>query len=316
MNKEIGNNIRNSILSYLTDMKQIIAVILSDLDLLSDKIRKLDINNDDNEFINSYKSNLKPEEMIIFHPYKPKTKLNHDSLNPILDYEVIKIMKNKLNFIFLDFNEEIEKEKIDLRMILSKLFNDNKILDDEDKIKLKEYLNKEENRNFFLTSLSNQRKNGKYLRKKEIIEEITIILMEILGVSEKEKDFQSAKNCIILSQTFYYEEDNKKIYIDNKLKLNNWMKTIDFWKGIIDYMIETEINRQNSSEVNIKNESEEDKEKKISMIVFTQLITYCQVMLDFEIDKNNIVEILNVFIEKYKIDKELSSQIYGTIGME
>ena len=81
-------------------------------------------------------------------------------------------------------------------------------------------------------------------------------------------------------------------------------------------MIETEINRQNSSEVNIKNESEEDKEKKISMIVFTQLITYCQVMLDFEIDKNNIVEILNVFIEKYKIDKELSSQIYGTIGME
>jgi hypothetical protein len=254
--------------------------------------------------------------MIIFHPYKPKTKLNHDSLNPILDYEVIKIMKNKLNFIFLDFNEEIEKEKIDLRMILSKLFNDNKILDDEDKIKLKEYLNKEENRNFFLTSLSNQRKNGKYLRKKEIIEEITIILMEILGVSEKEKDFQSAKNCIILSQTFYYEEDNKKIYIDNKLKLNNWMKTIDFWKGIIDYMIETEINRQNSSEVNIKNESEEDKEKKISMIVFTQLITYCQVMLDFEIDKNNIVEILNLFIEKYKIDKELSSQIYGAIGME
>ena len=117
MNKEIGNNIRNSILSYLTDMKQIIAVILSDLDLLSDKIRKLDINNDDNEFINSYKSNLKPEEMIIFHPYKPKTKLNHDSLNPILDYEVIKIMKNKLNFIFLDFNEEIEKEKIDLMII-------------------------------------------------------------------------------------------------------------------------------------------------------------------------------------------------------
>ena len=52
------------------------------------------------------------------------------------------------------------------------------------------------------------------------------------------------------------------------------------------------------------------------MIVFTQLITYCQVMLDFEIDKNNIVEILNLFIEKYKIDKELSSQIYGTIGME
>ena len=316
MNNEIGNNIRNSILSYLTDMKQIIAVILSDLDLLSDKIRKLDINNDDNEFINSYKSNLKPEERIIFHPYKPKTKLNHDSLNPILDYEVIKIMKNKLNFIFLDFNEEIEKEKIDLRMILSKLFNYNKILDDEDKIKLKEYLNKEENRNFFLTSLSNQRKNGKYLRKKEIIEEITIILMEILGVSEKEKDFQSAKNCIILSQTFYYEEDNKKMYIDNKLKLNNWMKSIDFWKGVIGYMIETEIDRQKSTEVNIKNESEEDKEKKISMIVFTQLITYCQVMLDFEIDKNNIVEILNLFIEKYKIDKELSSQIYGTIGME
>ena len=79
---------------------------------------------------------------------------------------------------------------------------------------------------------------------------------------------------------------------------------------------ETNIIKAYEENEKMYNESEEDKEKKISMIVFTQLITYCQVMLDFEIDKNNIVEILNVFIEKYKIDKELSSQIYGTIGME
>ena len=297
-------------------MKQMYEIILRDLNLLYEEITNLDINKDISNLVNNYISDLKPEENIVFVPYKPKTNLNHDSINPFLDFEVIKIMKNKLNNVFPNFNENIEDDKLYLRTILSKLFNKNQILNNEEKLILKGYLYEKENINFFLTSLSNQRKNSKYSRKKEIIEEITMILMEILEIIEKEKDYQNANNCITLSQTFYYEEDNKKIYISNKLKSYHWLKTNEFWKGLIDYIIELEIKRNNENNWNIKNEWDEEQKKIISMVVFAQLVSYIKNMVDFQIEKKNIVKIIEIFIDKYKLNKDLSSQIYEIIETE
>ena len=316
LDNEIGNNIKDAILSYYSYMKQMYEIILRDLNLLYEEITNLDINKDISNLVNNYISDLKPEENIVFVPYKPKTNLNHDSINPFLDFEVIKIMKNKLNNVFPNFNENIEDDKLYLRTILSKLFNKNQILNNEEKLISKGYLYEKENINFFLNSLSNQRKNSKYSRKKEIIEEITMILMEILEIIEKEKDYQNANNCITLSQTFYYEEDNKKIYISNKLKSYHWLKTNEFWKGLIDYIIELEIKRNNENNWNIKNEWDEEQKKIISMVVFSQLVSYIKNMVDFQIEKKNIVKIIEIFIDKYKLNKDLSSQIYEIIETE
>ena len=179
-------------------------------------------------------------------------------------------------------------------------------------------LQKQKNRIFFLTFLSNQRKEGKYVRKKEIIEIIALILNEILNIIEKENDFFSVKNTILLSQTFYYEnDDKKKIYVEEFIKNHHWVKTFDFWKNLIDYMIKEELKRQfQENKINIEEKKEEEKQKIISTVCFTQLISYANVMQQFEIDKNQIVELIKIFINKYSIEQKYIEQIYEVINYQ
>ena len=318
LNFQIGTSINSIIMLFISSMKDLLGNIITDIDILSEKVRKINIEEDISDYINQNKSNLKPEENIIFQYYQPKTILNFDSLNPALDYEVIKIMKSRLKTVFLNFNENEEKDIIEYRIIYSKLFNDSIKLNENEIEKVKISLQKQKNRIFFLTFLSNQRKEGKYVRKKEIIEIIALILNEILNIIEKENDFFSVKNTILLSQTFYYEnDDKKKIYVEEFIKNHHWVKTFDFWKNLIDYMIKEELKRQfQENKINIEEKKEEEKQKIISTVCFTQLISYANVMQQFEIDKNQIVELIKIFINKYSIEQKYIEQIYEVINYQ
>ena len=250
-------------------------------------------------------------------------------------------MKSKLKTVFLNFNENEEKDKLEYRIIYSKLMNDGIILNENELEKVKSSLLKKEYRNFFLTFLSNQRKNGKYTRKKEIIEILGIILNKILDITEQDIDYNSVKNTILLSQTFYYENENKeKIYIEESIKNHHYIKKIDFWKNLIEYMISEEINRQyepkynNFKEfpmnINSKNtflnsfnfeinkhfneKKEEEKQNIIAKICFTQLISYVNVMQQFGINKNQINELITLFSNKYSIVENDLEQIYAIMN--
>ena len=195
-------------------MKELMFSILSNLDILTQAIEQVNIDEDTSIFLNKYKSNLKPEEIVEINPYIPKIQLTYNSENPSFDYEIIKLMKSHLNTVYINFIDEEEEKKIELRIILSKLFNDNIVLNNIEKEKLKKSFENESYRNFFLVSLSNQRINNKIIRKKEIIDEMTLLLEELLSFAEKEKDYNNVKSCIILSQTYYYlnKDEKKNLY--------------------------------------------------------------------------------------------------------
>ena len=89
LNFQIGTSINSIIMLFISSMKDLLGNIITDIDILSEKVRKINIEEDISDYINQNKSNLKPEENIIFQYYQPKTILNFDSLNPALDYEVI-----------------------------------------------------------------------------------------------------------------------------------------------------------------------------------------------------------------------------------
>ena len=118
LNFQIATSINSIIMLFISLMKDLLGNIITDIDILSEKVRKINIEEDISDYINKNKSNLKPEENIIFQYYQPKTILNFDSLNPALDYEVIKIMKSRLKTVFLNFNENEEKDIIEYRMIV------------------------------------------------------------------------------------------------------------------------------------------------------------------------------------------------------
>ena len=316
LNYEIGTSINTIIISYISLMKDLLANILTDIDIISDKIRKFDVTQDIVDYINQNKTDLKPMEPIDVQYYEPKTQLNFDSLNPSLDYKIIQIMKSKLKTVFLNFNENEEKDKLEYRIIYSKLMNDGIILNENELEKVKSSLLKKEYRIFFLTFLSNQRKNGKYIRKKEIIEILGIILNKILDITEQDIDYNSVKNTILLSQTFYYENENKeKIYIEESIKNHHYIKKIDFWKNLIEYMISEEINRQyEPNDNNFKEKKEEEKQNIIAKICFTQLISYVNVMQQFGINKNQINELITLFSNKYSIVENDLEQIYAIMN--
>ena len=148
-----------------------------------------------------------------------------------------------------------------------------------------------------------------------IYEDLKDIVTQILKISEIENDYESAKNCIILSQTFYIDDkDHNKIYLFESIIDNKWLTSTEFWYGVIECMIDQEFQKNESSnkEINAK-ETEEEKAKRISNIAFSQVLPYTNNMLDFKMDKNVILEVINSFVEKYKIESDFAEAIINNV---
>ena len=79
-------------------------------------------------------------------------------------------------------------------------------------------------------------------------------------------------------------------------------------------MIDQEFQKNESSnkEINAK-ETEEEKAKRISNIAFSQVLPYTNNMLDFKMDKNVILEVINSFVEKYKIESDFAESIINNV---
>ena len=124
--------------------------------------------------------------------------------------------------------------------------------------------------------------------------------------AQRKKLYDNVKNCIILSQTFFYlDENNNKVYIFELIKKNNWLRNPKFWRLFIDAMIKQEFIRFQKvfPENNFNVEENININKKIrdnlNEVVFAQLITFVTNMKDFEIDKRIIIKIIDEFIEKF-----------------
>ena len=94
--------------------------------------------------------------------------------------------------------------------MLSKLFEK---YEEEKSNKIKEYIKNIKMHEYFLILLSKSRSKNNYDQSKILIDFFGDILNYILDISEKTNNFNNAKNCIILSQTFYYNDNGYKYYI-------------------------------------------------------------------------------------------------------
>lgn len=141
------------------------------------------------------------------------------------------------------------------------------------------------------------------------------ILNQILDEASKERDYESAKFCMILSQTFYRvsSDPNKpRIFLQQAIEGHEIWKQTEFWEGIIKYSIHEEVNHQKN--YNIYNqESPDDKQIRIQSIAFGQLLSFTFNMLSFEIPKERVRDTINSFCKSFKIPEEQSSQILKSV---
>lgn len=316
---KLNETISNIYYTNLKIQKESIDKIIIEVDKIRNSINtKKDIK----QLIINYAGNEKPEEEILFINFPSLIDFDKSDSN-----DAYRIYKETIEFIkkivideYPNYNKQLEEDKNDMREITNKLFVE---YTEKGKEKLLNYIKNRKTHYFFLTILSRLRTNNRFKQSAQLINLLGDILLDILKHAKKEKHYDDAKNCIILSQTFYSEENNEKSYLLEKIRKDEWLSSADFWIYFIDRMINQEIDKfvtthDEISKSDILNGSKEINDKmkyKISELLFSQLLPYVNNMNEFKLGLKNIVKITEAFIEKYKfVEESHKESIFGLIS--
>ena len=286
-------------------------------------IKAINVPNDNINLIKAYNSKEKPDEEIPLVQYEPQIDFEKAS-NPEdykINHEIIKSMKTVIPDIMPNFDLEKEGQKQEMRELSKKIFVTNIPFTSDEKKKLMEYLEQKWSQTYFLIYLSKQRTNGRFARTQKLVKDLAEILNLILQSAEKQNDFEAAKNCMILSQTYYYDEkdkdgNNRKKYLIEFILDYKWLRTPVFWRGIIEEMIVKEAKKYmslNPKEPDLFDKSRKECCDRLSNICFSQLLPYANNMKEFFVDDRLIVKIIDEFVEKYQIQKEFADTIFAGV---
>ena len=331
INYDFYNKVSCAIIYIIPILKNLFHNILLELKSAETLCKKMNIKNDLNDFIINNTTNLSKEKEIIFEPYIPEADLKYTNIsgkdkkdleNLDINYQILDILKKNFKEIRPDINMGREQKKYRLRFLCNEIFKIGSGVGftSEDKVELINLIKEPKCKSFFLIILSKQRTKGRFKRSEKLVKDLVDIIINVLDSSEEVNDFESAKNCIILSETFYFEreenkkEDNKKIYLIDYIKYYKWFQDINFWEGIIENMIQKEIIK--SEKINKKNKTKETPEEiksKISNIGFSIVLSYTNTMVEFNISKENINKIVDIFVQKYNIEKINAQMIYENV---
>jgi hypothetical protein len=177
---------------------------------------------------------------------------------------------------------------------------------------LQKLLDDHENRIIFVQKLSDYRTLGKFFVCLEDYSLISKFFNIILDKVKRDLDYHSAEMVIILSQTYCIEDGGKKKYIQENLKNNELIKDRHFWEEFLCYAINKEIMKTLNRDEK-KRESKQNSDVKFSNVVFSQLLTLIDNMYEFNVDSNDIKEILGPKISYYKLNDALKNTINDVI---
>lgn len=257
----------------------------------------------------------KPMKPFKFEEHKSKIDFDscfeNEEFNNYLD--ALDVIKNKYSVKF-EVDVDLEKKKNSFRELLKKFFeldSQNSELSEENINQYYDYLNNIPSTHIiFIKVLSKLRTNSNFKRNKNLIEILGKSFLILLEESEKKNDYWIVRNCIILSQTFYYEEkDDKnneiKKYIFEFIRQNEWLSKKDFWIGYCSWLVEEELLKIGEllkislNDIKSNKTFSEKISNKISDVLFSQLLPSLTNMLEITNNKEYAVEIIYLFQEKY-----------------
>lgn len=277
-----------------------------------------------------YKIKIFKDSIKIKGNKNPKSHINYleDGLDELTYFEDYPSL-NTVNYLYNYFNLVEKDFKLDLKIELEKLQTKNisqqillyikkdkneikdtgNILISKDEIKkLKELLNSHHNRVIFLQDLNTFRAKGAYGIPKDIFDLWNDLFTLMTNTIARDKDFHTAKNLIILSQTYYYlTEENYKYYMFEILKKNDIFRNYKFWEAYIYFSIDNEIiktikNDKRNGTLIKKNQKESDD--LYGRIVFAQLVSMADNMINFNFDMKKLKELIKPIIKHYNLNEE------------
>ena len=309
---------------YLNHLEKESKYLISNIERIKN-MKSLETNSKLKDLIDIAENNKRDEKIVNLIHYQTELDLNkceNDKDFEIFCGSVVFINTFVDDSIFPNFNSDEEIKNYKICQIIKNLFKEKGEIDSklsEDFFKLIEdpFVHNE-----VFIILSNLRTNNRFLRTKYLIDLLGKAFNILLSYAEKNNLFENVKNLLILSQTYYYLNENKnKVYIFEYIKNNKWLKSSSFWRNFIDDMIKKEFIRfekylpdYNFSVANNININKNIK-KKLNEVVFSQILTYVSNMKDFDVDRRVILKITDEFIKKYNyLSKENINSIYDIIS--
>ena len=225
------------------------------------------------------------------------------------------------NFFALDkskYNLAIEKGKIEALKLSTEILsflgadkNKQELLEknfDEFKNSANEkILNNFENMKEFYIVLNNHRGKSKNQFSEKLFELCIYIFQKTLNFLLQKRNLELEDLMIILSQTFFKEENGKKKYICDIIKSHDLYKKENFWEEIVVHKIEEEFKLKKKliqQDLNIINTSQKKDET-----IATKLIPLGSIMIEFDFPKKKAIEVVEKVLKKYKCGKDTKEQI-------
>ena len=321
LEEELGEIIKDSLRKFIIFQVAYLRNMQYDVDKKAKVLESINIRNDIQKFINNNKKDTIPPKKFEYVPYISKLNTNNEAkgkTNPKnIPPEIIKEVNNFISSVFPSERlNEIKflkiKENVDVEQIVDKIFNEEKLnfVDTQEITKL---IIKKRSRRLLLNEIKNYKiKNGNSILSDNAYDTINEIFKESLNLVKQDKDYETAKIIINLSNDIFRlinDETNEKICLLNDLKAEKPIKSYEFWKDLIKYEIIEEMHQQKISIVKNK------KEEKINIneIVLNKLNIYINHMINFFCKAKILRQIVEIFNDYYHLDeakiKEINKKI-------
>ena len=314
LEESLGEYIKDSLRKFIIFQVAYLRNMQYDVDKKAKILEGINLRNDIQKFINDNKKDIIPLKKFEYVPYISKLNLKEGEKNSMnlkkIPEDIIKEVNNFISTVFPSNRfEEIKflksKENVDIEQLVDKIYSGEKLnfIDTQEITKL---IIKKRLRRLFLKEINNHNiKNENIALNDNTYDTINEIFNESLNVVLNDKDFESAKLIIDLSNILFRHTSDKsgdKIFIISNLKSGKIIKSYEFWKELVKYDIIEEMHKQKKSEYGNNNEKK-IKVKNINDIVLDKLNKYINDMINFGCKPNYLRQIIEEFNEYYHLNE-------------
>ena len=224
-----------------------------------------------------------------------------DKSQYVLDLEKGKLLALESSNKILSYSEDLEEIKIKLKKEYKEIM---------DIINTK-IVNNIKNLEAFFIALNNYRATSKINFNEMFYDIVIYIYSKAQEFVIKNSNKRIEDLMLILSQTYYKENNGKKIYLLEGLKSHELYKKIDFWKNNIIKNIEDEFKTmRNNHETNVLSQNKKEE------IIKYKLLSYNNLMKDYNFSKDKIIELFKQIFDKYKYSENSREEMISYINQD
>jgi hypothetical protein len=124
---------------------------------------------------------------------------------------------------------------------------------------------------------------------------VSELMVAVLNECERCQDITIAKNCIILSQTFYQLAESGKNYLQNAILSHTLWEKSEFWEKVVRSAIADEIKNQRKDDLNSEH---------LKSLVFCQMVSFGNIMMSFKVHEDVISTLFQEISKVYNFNEQ------------